>query len=213
MNRSIQVKLHPNHNNMIEYNPNVAIQPPLQRKKKILLLSDDLRMHSGISTMSRELVFGTVHHYDWVQMGGGMDHPEQGKIINHSSVTQEFTGVKDAYVMIYPVKGYGNEDILYSVMARENPDAIMHFTDPRYWAWLYAIEREIRSKIPLTYLNIWDDLPYPMWNKPFYESCDALFSISKQTYNINKWVLGPENCLTLDGGFDKDGNLLKKESE
>ena len=34
-------------------------------KKKILLLSDDLRMHSGVSTMSRELVVGSVHHYDW----------------------------------------------------------------------------------------------------------------------------------------------------
>jgi hypothetical protein len=49
-----------------------------------------------------------------------------------------------------------------------------------------------------------------MWNKPFYESCDALFSISKQTYNINKWVLGPENCTSIDGDFDKDGNVVKE---
>ena len=31
-------------------------------KKKILLMSDDLRMHSGIATMSREFVLGTVHN-------------------------------------------------------------------------------------------------------------------------------------------------------
>ena len=31
------------------------------KKKKILLLSDDLRMHSGIATMSRELVLGSVY--------------------------------------------------------------------------------------------------------------------------------------------------------
>ena len=48
--------------------------------------------------------------------------------------------------------------------------SIIHFTDPRFWGWLYAIERQIRSKIPLTYLNIWDDVPYPMYNKPYYES-------------------------------------------
>jgi glycosyltransferase involved in cell wall biosynthesis len=66
----------------------------------------------------------------------------------------------------------------------------MHFTDPRFWGWLYAIESQIRSKIPLTYLDIWDDLPYPMYNKSFYESCDTLFAISKQTENINRVVLG-----------------------
>jgi hypothetical protein len=180
------------------------------KKKKILLLSDDLRMHSGISTMSRELVIGTVHQYDWVQIAGAINHPDQGKIINMSDEIKKNTNINDAYVVLYPTAGYGNEDILYTVIARENPDAIMHFTDPRYWTWLYAIERELRKKIPITYLNIWDDLPYPMWNRPFYESCDALFSISKQTYNINKWVLGPENCTTLDGDFDKEGNIIKE---
>jgi glycosyltransferase involved in cell wall biosynthesis len=40
------------------------------------------------------------------------------------------------------------------------------------------------------YLNIWDDYPAPLYNKEFYESCDALFGISKQTVNINKLVLG-----------------------
>lgn len=179
-------------------------------KKKILLLSDDLRMHSGVSTMSRELVVGTVHKYDWVQIAGAINHPDQGKIINMSDEIKKNTNINDAYVVLYPTAGYGNEDILYTVIARENPDAIMHFTDPRYWNWLYAIERELRKKIPITYLNIWDDLPYPMWNRPFYESCDALFSISKQTYNINKWVLGPENCTTLDGDFDKEGNIIKE---
>jgi hypothetical protein len=181
-------------------------------KKKILLLSDDLRMHSGVSTMSRELVIGTAHHYDWVQIAGAINHPDKGKVINLSEEIQKNANVKDAYVVLYPTAGYGNEDLLYAVIAKENPDAIMHFTDPRYWGWLYAIEREVRKKIPITYLNIWDDLPYPMWNRPFYESCDALFSISKQTYNINKWVLGPEYCTSIYGDFDKDGNIIRENA-
>ena len=53
-------------------------------KKKILLLSDDLRMHSGIATMSREIVLGTCHHYDWVQLGAAIKHPEQGKALDVS---------------------------------------------------------------------------------------------------------------------------------
>ena len=42
-------------------------------KKKILLLSDALRMSSGIATVSKELVFGTLEHYDWVQLGAAVN--------------------------------------------------------------------------------------------------------------------------------------------
>jgi hypothetical protein len=180
------------------------------KKKKILLLSDDLRMHSGVATMSRELVLGTLHHYDWVQIAGAIKHPEQGKIVDMKEACDKLNGRNDNYLKLYPVDGYGDEEILYQIMALEKPDAIMHFTDPRFWGWLYNIEHQIRSKIPLTYLDIWDDLPYPMWNKPFYKSCDALFAISKQTDNINKWVLGPENCTSIYGDFDKEGNIIKE---
>jgi len=31
-----------------------------KKKKKIILLSDDLRMSSGVGTMSREIVMGTI---------------------------------------------------------------------------------------------------------------------------------------------------------
>ena len=55
-----------------------------RKKKKILLLSDDLRMHSGIGTMSKEFVMGTCHEYDWVQLGAAIKHPEHGKIIDVS---------------------------------------------------------------------------------------------------------------------------------
>lgn len=169
-----------------------------------------MRMHSGVATMSRELVLGTLHHYDWVQIAGAINHPEKGKIVDMKEASDKMTGRNDCYLKLYPVDGYGDEEILFQIMAMEKPDAILHFTDPRFWGWLYAIENQIRSKIPLTYLTIWDSLPYPMWNKPFYESCDALFSISKQTYNINKWVLGSENCTSIFGDFDNAGNLIKE---
>ena len=73
-------------------------------------------------------------------------------------------------------------------METEKPDGIIHFTDPRFWQWLYDMEHEIRQQIPIMYYNIWDDLPYPHWNENAYESCDLLMAISKQTYNINNNV-------------------------
>jgi hypothetical protein len=56
----------------------------MSKKKKILLLSDDLRMASGIATMSKALVMGTVDKYDWFQVGAAIDHPEKGKILDVS---------------------------------------------------------------------------------------------------------------------------------
>ena len=153
-------------------------------KKKILLLSDDLRMHSGIATMSRELVLGTIHHYDWVQIAGAIKHPEANKVVDLSQATRDMTKVPDANVKLYPVDGYGSDQMLFAVMQAEKPDAIMHFTDPRFWGWLYAIEKQVRSKIPLTYLHIWDDLPDPLYNRNYYESCDWIGCISRQTYGI-----------------------------
>ena len=50
-------------------------------KKKILLLSDDLRMSSGVGTMSREIVMGTLDKYDWVQVGGAIKHPDKVKYL------------------------------------------------------------------------------------------------------------------------------------
>ena len=159
------------------------------KKKKILLLSDDLRMHSGIATQSKEFVMGTLHKYDWVQIGGAVKHPEQGKVINMSEACKEVTGVKDAYLQIYPMSGYGNPNVLRQILDLEKPDAILHFTDPRFWIWLYNMEHEIRQNIPILYYNIWDDIPDPLYNANFYRSSDLLMGISKQTYGINKRIL------------------------
>ena len=81
--------------------------------------------------------------------------------------------VEDPYLKILPFSGYGNQDVIREIMKHEQPDAIMIYTDPRFWDWLFHMEHEIRQNIPIFYYNIWDDLPYPMWNEPFYESVDC----------------------------------------
>lgn len=165
------------------------IDPNKPKKKKILLLADDLRLHSGIATMSREFVVGTAHVFDWVQIGAAIKHPEAGKVIDISDSINKDLGIDDANVRIYANNGYGDPNLLREIIRREKPDGIMHFTDPRFWGWLYQMEHEIRQQMPIMYYNIWDDLPYPFWNEDFYESCDMLLNISRQTQNIVKNVL------------------------
>ncbi len=153
-------------------------------KKKILLLSDDLRLTSGIGTMSKEFVLGTVDKFDWIQVGAGVNHPDVGKVIDVSEDIRNRTGVKDADVKIIPYSGYGDISLIRKLLNTEKIDAILHFTDPHYWQWLYDNEHEIRQQVPILYYHIWDNLPDPKYNRDYYESCDWLGCISKQTYGI-----------------------------
>ena len=163
-------------------------------RKKILLLTDDIRVHSGVANVGREIVTHTSHRYNWIQMAGAIRHPEKGKPVDLSEAINKDSGNKDSSVVLFPVDAYGDPKTLREIIKHEKPDALFLITDPRYFEWLFQIENEIRSQIPIAYLNIWDDLPAPMYNREFYDSCDALFGISKQTVNINKLVLGKEKC-------------------
>lgn len=163
-----------------------------ENRKKILLLCDDIRVSSGVGNMAKEIVAGTAHHFNWVNVGAAVKHPDQGKVFDVSPDIDKVAGIDNSSVKIYPNSGYGDMSLLRRMIDLENPDAILIFTDPRYWAWLFDAEREVRSKIPIFYLNIWDNYPAPMYNRPYYQSVDLLMAISKQTKLINETVLGEE---------------------
>ena len=163
---------------------------PKEKRKKILLICDDIRVHSGVATVAREIVTHTSHHFNWVQMAGAIKHPDKGKKLDMSEDVSNKIKIKDASVYLYPQDGYGSPDVLRNILSQEKPDAILLITDPRYFEWVFNMENEIRKTTPISYLNIWDDYPAPMYNSPYYEACDLLMGISKQTVNINKLVLG-----------------------
>ena len=162
---------------------------PKDKRKKILLICDDIRVHSGVATVAKEIVVHTAHHFNWIQMAGSINHPEKGKRLDLSANTNDIIGINDSYVMLYPIDGYGDTKSIRQLIELEKPDALFLITDPRYFMHIWNMEQEIRKNIPISYLNIWDDYPAPMYNKPYYEACDLLMGISKQTVNINKLVL------------------------
>ena len=162
---------------------------PKDQRKKILLICDDIRVHSGVATVAKEIVLGTAHHFNWVNLAGAIKHPEKGKKFDLSQSINGIIGIDDSNVMVIPTDGYGNPQILRDLLREHKPDALMLITDPRYFTWVFQMEAEIRKQCPITYLNIWDDYPAPMYNRPFYEACDLLMGISKQTVNINRLVL------------------------
>jgi hypothetical protein len=161
-------------------------------RKKILLLSDDIKFHSGVATISREVIVGLAHKYDWVQLAAALQHPEHGGRIDLSEAINKETGRDDANVIQYCHSGYGNQMVLRDVIDLEHPDMILMITDPRFFGFVFQMEHEIRCnyKIPIAYLNVWDQAsPFPMWNAPFYSACDLLMAINRGTKVVNKEVL------------------------
>lgn len=158
-------------------------------RKKILLLCDDIRMHSGVATMAREFVVNSAHRYNWFNVGAAVQHADKGKILDLSNDVNKQLKIDDSDVRVMPNNGYGDAQLIRSVMKKEKPDAIFIFTDPRYWVWLFDLEREIRNQIPIVWLNIWDEFPAPKYNEHYYDSVDTLLAISKQTKLINELVL------------------------
>jgi len=99
----------------------LEVLPP-NKRKKILLLSDDMRMSSGIATMSKEFVMGLVHQYSFIQLGAAVDHPEKGKQLDLSEDISKSTGVPDVLCHVIPWSGYGDANILRQLMMKYQPD-------------------------------------------------------------------------------------------
>ena len=112
---------------------------PKDQRKKILLLSDDIRTHSGVGCQARQIVLNTAHHFNWINLGGAVKHPEAGQGFDISHDVNNLTGLTDSNVKVIATEGYGDAGMLRGIISQEKPDAIVHFTDPRYWIWLYQM--------------------------------------------------------------------------
>ena len=150
-------------------------------KKKILVLSDHPLSPSGVGTQTRYMIEALVKtgRYKFVCLGGAVKHS-----------TYEPTPVEPYGEdwMIYPVDGYGNEEMIRSVLQKERPDVLWFMTDPRFYEWLWGIENEIRANVPMVYYHVWDNYPPPYFNGVYYRSTDEVVCISKVTHDILKTV-------------------------
>jgi glycosyltransferase involved in cell wall biosynthesis len=150
-------------------------------KIKIMTISDMPFAPSGVGTQTRYIIEGMLKtgKYQFVSLGGAMKHP------NHNPIKTEEWG--EDWVT-FPVDGYGSQEIVRSILRQEKPDILYFMTDPRFWGWLWEIENEIRPLMPMVYYHVWDNYPYPDYNKKFYESNDLIATISKVTDDIVKTV-------------------------
>ena len=157
------------------------IVPEAKKKIKILTLSDHPLSPSGVGTQTKYFIIEMLKtgKFQFISLGGAMKHQ------NYSpQKTDEFG---DDWV-IYPIDGYGNPDTIRSILRTQKPDILWFMTDPRFFPWLWEIENEIRALVPMVYYHVWDNYPYPTFNKVWYDSTDVVATISKVTSDIVRTV-------------------------
>tara|TARA_Y100000593_G_scaffold60470_1_gene112112 strand:- start:3563 stop:4834 length:1272 start_codon:yes stop_codon:yes gene_type:complete len=147
------------------------------KKIKILMLGDSPFAPSGVGTQLKYICEALLKtdNFTIINLGGALKHADY-KPQRTEEYGEDWT--------VIPVDGYGTQEMIRSVIWTEKPDLLFFMTDPRYWAWLWEIENEIRPHIPMVYYHVWDNYPYPKYNDKFYQSTDVVFNISKVTHDI-----------------------------
>ena len=149
----------------------------MSEKIKVLVISDHPFSPSGVGTQTRYMIEGLLEtgEYSFLCLGGAIKHKDYKP--------QKFDKWGDDLV-VYPVDGYGNQDMIRSILRTEKPDMLWFMTDPRFFGWLWEIEDEIRALVPMVYYHVWDNYPFPTYNKVWYDSTDVVTAISKVTHDI-----------------------------
>tara|TARA_R100001510_G_C7653088_1_gene211119 strand:- start:24 stop:1292 length:1269 start_codon:yes stop_codon:yes gene_type:complete len=153
----------------------------MDKKIKVFTLSDMPLSPSGVGTQTRYICEALLKtgKFKIVSFGGAIKHPKYDPI-----KTDQYG---DDWIM-YPVDGYGSKEAVRSLIRQEKPDILWFMTDPRFWGWLWEMENEIRPLMPMVYYHVWDNYPYPTFNRQYYESNDLIATISKVTDDIVKTV-------------------------
>lgn len=150
-------------------------------KKKILTISDHPLSSSGVGLQTKIFIEALLEtgRYRVVSLGGAMKHMDY-KPVHVGKYGDDW--------IVYPVDGYGDQNLLRSIIRTERPDVLWFMTDPRFFGWLWDVENEIRPNVPMVYYHVWDNYPYPVFNHKYYNSNDAVISISKLTQDIVETV-------------------------
>ena len=172
----------------------------MSEKKKIFVLADHPFTPSGVGTQTRYFIEALLKtgRYSFICFGGAIKHQ------NYQPMKTEEWGED---LIIYPVDGYGNPDMVRSVLRNHKPDLLWFMTDPRFWGWLWSFDNEIRAQVPMVYHHVWDNKPYPFYNKGFYLSNDKIVCISKVTHDIVKTVAPEVDSIYLPHAVDS--NIFK----
>jgi glycosyltransferase involved in cell wall biosynthesis len=168
----------------------------MTKKIKVLTISDHPLSPSGVGTQTKYVCQSLLESgkFEIFSLGGAIKHKNYD-LVNVDPYGNDWK--------IFPVDGYGSQELIRSILRNEKPDIVWIMTDPRFYGWLWNIENEIRPLCPIVYYHVWDNYPYPMFNKKYYDSNDYIACISKLTHDIVKNVAPEVNSCYIPHAVDE----------
>lgn len=155
------------------------------KKKKILFISDHPLSTSGVGTQSRYLIEGLLRtgKYQFRCLGAAIKHGNYDMISVPPNPEDPYKWDEGDW-LIRPIDGFGDKNLMRLLLAQERPDAVFLFTDPRFFMQYFEIEDEIHQICPIVWWAVWDNEPYPAYNKPIYDCVDLMNCHSHKTYEM-----------------------------
>ena len=152
---------------------------------KVMTISDHPGIPSGVGTQTRYVIEALLKtgKFSVVSLGGAIKHPNYER--------QAVDGYPPELWTVLPIDGYGSPMEIRGAISAEKPDILYFMTDPRFYRWLWDMEDEIRSLVPLIYYHVWDNYPPPVYNEVYYKSTDVIATISRVTSDIVQ-IVSPE---------------------
>ena len=113
-------------------------------KKKILVIADSPLVPSGVGTQTRYMIEAMLRtgEFRFVCLAGALRHDDYRP--------QKVEPYGEDWI-IYPVDGYGTQNLIREFLRVHKPDILWFMTDPRFYTWLWEIEDEIRKNVPMVY--------------------------------------------------------------
>lgn len=158
----------------------------------ILWLSDHPLIPSGVGTQANYVIRSLVKSgkYRVFCLGGAIKHPDYRPQV----VAPEEFG--DGNWVIQPVNGHGTKEQLREAIRQVKPAAVVLFTDPRFFIWVWEMEDEVRRHCPIFYWHVWDNDPAPEFNRVLYDSTDHVACLSLKTYGLMQALERPKESFS-----------------
>lgn len=174
----------------------------MNSKIKVLFICDDIRTYSGVGIQAEKLLTALAADKE------NFEVYHIGTVMNRKPNPQPLL-YKD--VVIFEHQTHGDATFTRQVVGHVQPDIVIPMGDPRFFTYLFNMDGDIRKRAFIAFYHLWDNEPFPKFNKPWYDSCDELVTLTKFThemYNKN----GLKNTF-IPHGYDPEEFKVLEEKE
>ena len=101
----------------------------MDKKITVLTISDHPLLPSGVGTQTKYVIEALLKtgNFNVISLGGAVKHNDY--------TPTKVEGYKGSWE-IFPIDGYGNQQLIKSFINDRKPDILYFMTDPRFYEWL-----------------------------------------------------------------------------